>query len=167
MKQQTYTVGDKTYSREQLIAFGKEHYPKFYWIPRVLGIIFMFFSLLMIMLIGIVLLILHFTGVLSEPDFPIWAFFIPLGVFGLFFLSGLICFIVSFVGRTEEKYITHALEYITKVELKQGSVDINNKADILLSERDRETLARYDRLLRGGVISQEEYEEKRQEILGC
>jgi len=35
--QQTYVINDKTYSKEQLIAFGKEHYPKFYWIPRVLG----------------------------------------------------------------------------------------------------------------------------------
>ena len=166
MQQQTYTVGDKTYSREQLIAFGKEHYPKFYWIPRILGIIFMFSALFIMMLIGIVMLILHFTGVLSEPDFPIWAFFIPLGVFGLFFIAGLITFIVSFVGRTEEKYISHALEYITKVELKQGKGSIK-ETDIILSERDREALARYDRLLKGGVISQEEYEEKRKEILGC
>ena len=166
MKQNTYIVSDKTYSREQLIAFGKEHYPKFYWIPRILGIIFMFSALFIMMLIGIAMLILYCTGVFNDPDFPIWAFYIPLGVFGLFFIAGLICFIASFLGRTEEKYINHALEYITKVELNEGKGSIK-ETDIILSERDREALARYDRLFKGGVISQEEYEEKKKEILGC
>ena len=168
MKQSTYTVGEKEYSREQLIAFGKEHYPKFYWIARGLGIIFFLVGLLVMGMIGLVMLILNKAGVF-DPDFPIWVFYIPLGVFGLMALAGLICFILSFVGRTEQKYINHALAYLTKVELKEEALAPNTekaKAERILSQRDKETLARYDRLLKGGVISQEEYEAKRREILG-
>ena len=166
MKQSKYTVGDKEYSREQLIAFGKEHYPRFYWIARGIGIILFFVGLLVMAIIGIVMLILNSVGVFADSEFPTWVFFIPLGVFGGLALAGIICFVLSFVGRTEQKYINHALAYLTKYELKQdikGDKPIENK---ILSERDREALARYDRLLKGGVISQEEYEEKRREILG-
>ena len=163
----TYTIGDKQYSKEQLVAFGKEHYPKFYWIARGIGIMLLLISLLVMGLIGLVMLILNQVGVF-DPDFPIWVFYIPLGFFGLVALAGLICFILSFIGRTEQKYINHALAYLTKVELKEEALAPNTekaKAERILSQRDKETLARYDRLLKGGVISQEEYEAKRQEIL--
>lgn len=36
----------------------------------------------------------------------------------------------------------------------------DDQTERTLSKRDREALGRYDRLLKGGVISQEEYEEK-------
>lgn len=36
---QTYTIGDKQYSREQLIALGKDRYPKFNLIPRFVSFI--------------------------------------------------------------------------------------------------------------------------------
>ena len=38
--QNTYEVNGKLYSKEQLIALGKQQYPKLYWIPRIVGIIF-------------------------------------------------------------------------------------------------------------------------------
>ena len=38
-----YTIGEKEYSREELLAFGKAHYPKFYWIYRGLGLGLLFF----------------------------------------------------------------------------------------------------------------------------
>ena len=95
----TYTIGDKQYSREQLVAFGKEHYPKFYWIARGVGILLLFVGLIVMGMIGIVLIILNAVGVFKDPDFPTWAFYIPLGVFGLIFLAGLICIILSFVNE--------------------------------------------------------------------
>ena len=52
MAQQKYMVGDKEYSREQLIAFGKDHNPRLYWTPRLIGIILMFAGLLITILIG-------------------------------------------------------------------------------------------------------------------
>ena len=159
----TYIIGDKTYSKEQLIAFGKEHYPKFYWITRGIGIFLLFLAFLVCSIIGIVMLILNATGVFTE-DFPIWAFYIPLGVFGFIGVSGIICIIVSCFGRNHEKYLNHALAYLTKANLKQEHN--KQKVDPLLSKRDIETLNRYERLYKGGVISKEEYEEKRKEILG-
>lgn len=167
MGQQSYTVGDRVYSREQLIAFGKEHYPKFYWISRGVGIFLMFLGLIVMAILGFVLLILNFAGVFEDPEFPVWVFFIPLGVFGSIFLAGLICFILSFVGRTEEKYINHAFAYLTKYDLKINK-DNNPNPQVLekaLSNDDKEKLARYERLLKGGVISQEEYEQKVNEIM--
>lgn len=167
MDQQSYTVGDKIYSREQLIAFGKEHYPKFYWISRGIGIFLMFLGLIVMAILGFVMLILNATGVFADPEFPTWVFFIPLGVFGSIFLAGLICFILSFVGRTEEKYINHALAYLTKYDLKINNED--NKEDVvtekLLTTDEKEKLARYERLFKGGVISEEEYKEKVEEIM--
>ena len=165
MGQQTYTVGDKAYSREQLIAFGKEHYPKFYWISRGVGIFLMFLGLIVMAILGFVLLILNFAGVFEDPDFPSWVFFIPFGVFGSIALAGIICFVLSFVGRTEEKYINHALAYLTKHDLKINEVNSNpQEVNKLLTTDEKEKLARYERLLKGGVISQEEYEQKVEEI---
>ena len=31
-------IGDKEYTRQQLLDYGIAHYPKFYWIPRGIGI---------------------------------------------------------------------------------------------------------------------------------
>lgn len=162
MKQEFYTVNDKQYNREQLIEFGKEIHPRLYWVARVLGLIFLLSGLFVMGLIGITMLILHLTGVFSEPDFPIWAFFIPLGVFGLYTLVGLLLFIFSFVGHTEERYIKYAIRYLNK----HRKTLCNSDQERLLSPRDVRTLERYDRLLKGGAISQEEYDRKKKEILG-
>ena len=34
----TYQFGDKEYTRQQIIDYGREHYPKLYWIKRGIGI---------------------------------------------------------------------------------------------------------------------------------
>ncbi len=36
------TIGEKEYTRQQLLDYGKAHYPKYYWIPRGIGIANMF-----------------------------------------------------------------------------------------------------------------------------
>lgn len=155
----TYTIGDKQYSKEQLVAFGKEHYPKFYWIARGIGILLLFVGLLVMGMIGIVLIILNAVGVFKDPDFPIWAFYIPLGVFGVIFLSGLICIILSFVGRSEQKYLNYALAYLTKCEAKGQNVET------LLSQKQLDELARNERLLKGGVITQEEFDRRKETLI--
>ena len=155
----TYTIGDKQYSKEQLVAFGKEHYPKFYWIARGVGILLLFVGLIVMGMIGIVLIILNAVGVFKDPDFPTWAFYIPLGVFGLIFLAGLICIILSFVGRSEQKYLNHALAYLTKCEARGQNVET------LLSQKQLDELARNERLLKGGVITQEEFDRRKEELI--
>ena len=34
----SYQFGDKEYTRQQVIDYGREHYPKLYWIKRGIGI---------------------------------------------------------------------------------------------------------------------------------
>ena len=165
MKQQTYNVNGKEYSREQLLAFGKEHYPKLYWIPRFLGFLFAFVALIVLGLLGLVYIILDKAGAI-DADFPTWVFFIPSGFFGIFFLAGLVLIIVSYIGRSEQKYINHALNYLTKHELNNEPTPEMQKSNRILDQQDMERLARYERLLKGGVITQEEYDRKRAEILG-
>ena len=157
---QTYTIGDKQYSREQLIALGKDKYPKFNLIPRIVGILLFSIGLLVCGLLGIVLLILNVSGVFTDPEFPIWVFFIPLGIFGTLVLAGIICFICSFIRKPDEAYIQHAIKYLTKLEINNKNIGI----DKTLNPRDQETLARNERLLKGGVITQEEFD-KRKEAL--
>ena len=164
MKQQTYTVNGKEYSREQLLAFGKEHYPKLYWIPRAFGFIFCFVGLLVLALIGLVFIILDKVGAIT-PDFPTWIFLIPGGFFGFFFLIGLILIIVSCVGRSEQKYIDRAISYLTRYGDQDTPSSDQLKANRILDQQDLERLARYERLLKGGVISQEEYDRRRKDIL--
>lgn len=160
-----YTVGEKEYSREQLIAFGKSHYPKLYWIPRVLGFIFAFVALLILGALGLIYIILDKAGAI-DADFPTWIFFIPGGVFGMFFLAGLVLIVVSCIGRSEQKYIDHALNYLTKHELNNEATPEKQKSNRILDQQDMERLARYERLLKGGVITQEEYDRRKAEILG-
>ena len=162
MKQEKYVIKDKEYSRDALIEYGRNARPGVFWIPRMLGIIFMGAGLFIMALIGITMFILNATGVFSEPDFPVWVFFIPLGVFGLYTLVGLLLFIFSFVGHTEERYIKYAIRYLNK----HHKTLCNSDQERLLSPRDVRTLERYDRLLKGGAISQEEYDRKKKEILG-
>ena len=159
MKQQIYKINDKEYSRDQLIEIGRENNSGFYWISRMLGIIFFCSSLFVVVLIGLAMLILKFTGVFDDPSFPIWVFFIPLGLFGSFTILGIILFIVSFTVNNEEKYIKVAIKYLSKKKLTTSD------GEPLLSKRDSEALKRYERLYKGGVITKEEYEEKTKEII--
>lgn len=161
MKQEKYVIKDKEYSRDALIEYGRNARPGVFWIPRMLGIIFMGASLFIMALIGITMLILNATGVFSEPDFPVWVFFIPLGMFGLLFLVGLIIFIVSFTANTDERNIKYAIKELSKDNRVKSS-----SGEPLLTKRDEDALKRYDRLLKAGAMSQEEYDEKVKEIKG-
>ena len=163
--QRTYEVNGKIYTKEQLIALGRQKYPKLYWIPRVLGIIFLLIGLLVCALMGGIMLILNAVGVFDDPTFPKWVFAIPFGLFGGIAIGGIICIVVSCLGRSNQTYLDHALAYLTKVEVSSVN-DENGHVERVLSEREVETLARNKRLLDGGVISQEEYERRNKEVLG-
>lgn len=47
----TYQYGDKEYTRQQVIDYGREHYPKFFWIKRGIGIAFLASSVLFLIII--------------------------------------------------------------------------------------------------------------------
>ena len=79
-------------------------------------------------------------------------------------IAGIILFCISFRKQPDENYIKHAVDYYTRL-------DLNNKArEKRLSDRkekqDMNQLLKYKKLYDAGVISEEEYENKKKEILG-
>ena len=150
-------IGEKEFTRDELLAFGKCHYPKFYWIPRGIGIGLMFsgfFTITLLLLVAI-----------AKPEIFQMTYFWTLTVtFGVLGIGGVISYIVSFKKQPDENYIKHAVDYYTRL-------DLNNKArEKRLSDRkekqDMNQLLKYKKLYDAGVISEEEYENKKKEILG-
>ena len=155
-------IGDKEFSREELLAFGKCHYPKFYWIPRGIGIFFMAVGFITVSLLLLFAIINH--DFFNKSNKINWMLIIELIMFGIIGLGGLIPYLVSFNKQPDENYIKHAVDYYTRVEL-------NNKArERRLAERkERQEVAqllKYKKLYDSGAISQEEYDNKKKEILG-
>ena len=84
-----YVIGEKEYTREELLIFGKQHYPKFYWIYRGVGIGLMFigvFIALIYVAIAIGMKPMDEDGVVSSTFYAITIpFFIMALVGGIFF----------------------------------------------------------------------------------
>ena len=150
-------IGDKEFTRDELLAFGKCHYPKFYWIPRGIGIGFMFagfFTITLFLLIGIAK-----PEMYKETYF--WGVIIPFAILGI---GGLISYLISFKKQPDENYIKHAIDYYTRL-------DRNTKARAAKLEKRKEKedvsqLLKYKQLLDAGAITEEEYENKKKEIIG-
>ena len=155
-------IGEKEFTKDELLAFGKCHYPKFYWIPRGIGIFFMFVGFVTISLL---LLFAVINNRFVKPDgSPNWDFWVAIIFFGALAIAGAISYIISFKKQPDENYIKHAVDYYTRL-------DLNSKArEKKLSDRkerqDVNQLLKYKKLYDTGVISEEEYENKKKEILG-
>ena len=150
-------IGEKSFSRDELLAFGKSHYPKFYWIPRGIGIGLMFagfFSITLILLVAIAK-----PEIFQQSWF--WAMIIPFAVLGI---GGLVSYIVSFKKQPDESYIKHAVDYYTRLDrnIKARAVKLEKRKE----KEDVSQLLKYKQLLDAGVITEEEYENKKKEILG-
>ena len=158
--QQNYTIGDKTYSRDELLVFGMQHYPKFYWIKRGLGLGFLFIGLVCITAAVIPAILI----VVNEWNPYILFYLFCLIPFIAMVIVGIVLISVSYKKLPEEAYIKHAVDYYTKLDRnsKRRETRINQKQE----NKDIAQLQRYKKLLDNGVISQEEYEEKKKEILG-
>ena len=153
--EKSYQIGNKEYTREELYMIGREHYPKLYIIPIVLGIIFLCVGLLVDLIVGVITIIL---ANIPDLDIPMWPFFIPLGFFGLFALAGILMIVIGACGRSKERYIRYGYNYILKATNNGQNQEVVVKTNKQVV--DDETLARYQRLLKGGVITQEEYDKK-------
>ena len=145
-------IGDKEYSREELLIFGMQHYPKFYWIYRGVGLGFLLMGLLFVM-IGIPMAIAKIQYY--------WIYFAACAPF---FIISLVLILISFKKQPDENYIKHAVDCYTKL-------DRNTKArEKRIADRkekqDVSQLLKYKQLLDAGAITQEEYENKKKEILG-
>ena len=160
MENNNYIIGDKEYTREELLTFGKQHYPKFYWITRGIGIFFMFIGFLA----GLSVLLVGIARMLNGAELweqwiyygnAIWTFL--LGV------SGVIVFSISFKPLPDESYIKHAVDYYTRLDArnKRRAVRAAQKEE----KKDLNQLIKYKELLDKGIITQEEYDAKKKELL--
>ena len=158
MDQQVYTIGDKEYTREELLKFGKEHYPKFYWIYRGVGIGLMF--------VGIISALCFLIPSLIYKDIDLTVYYAGMITFFIVALSGAILFAVSFAKRPDADYINHAIRYYEKVNAKQIKSEEKQKIRTTKKENGEvDLLLKYKELLDSGVITQEEFDKKKKEIL--
>ena len=151
-KDEKILIGDKEYTREELLIFGMQHYPKFYWIYRGIGLGFLLMGLLFAM-IGIPMAIERI------PYF--WVYFVACAPL---FIIALVMILISFKKQPDENYIKHAVDYYTKLNrnIKAREKRIADKKE----KQDVSQLLKYKQLLDAGAISQEEYDNKKKEILG-
>ena len=155
-------IGEKEFTREELLAFGKCHYPKFYWIPRGIGIGFMATGFIAI---SIVLLFAFINNdFFNKSDKINWMIWIQVGIYAIIALGGVISYIASFSKQPDENYIKHAVDYYTKQDL-----NIKAREKRLADRKEKQEVAqllKYKKLCDSGVITKEEYENKKKEILG-
>ena len=154
-------IGNKEFAREELLAFGKCHYPKFYWIPRGIGIGFMATGFIAVSLLLLFAIIYNRW---LENDVVNWALWSEVIVFSVVGIAGVVSYIISFKKQPDENYIKHAVDYYTKVDLNMKA-----REKRLAERKEKQELAqllKYKKLFDSGVITEEEYENKKKEILG-
>jgi len=153
-----YLIGKKEYSRGELIIIGKEQHPKLFYIARYFGAVLFFNCLFVEIILGIITIV--FANVMDET-FPIWAFYIPLGIFGILVLVGLLVFILSFLGRSEEKYFRYGYNYVLR-KTDYGANDTVVETD--MEKNDQKKLRGYKKLVEAGMMTEEEFQKKRDEL---
>ena len=161
-----YVIGEKEYTREELLAFGKQHYPKFYWIYRGICIGLMFIGVFMALLYLVI-------GASMDSSFEgseVSAFYAITIPFFIMAVVGGIFFAVSFKKEPDEKYIKHAIDYYTKADAnakaREARLQRNHaKAERTEENKDITQLLKYKELLDAGIITQEEFDAKKEELL--
>ena len=150
-----FTLGDKEYSNQELLLIGREYYPKKFWIKRGIG--------LGLMLIGLLCIIpLPFLFYFDPSSFPGGEAVVLYCKIG-FSVSAAACLIpgivltaVSFIPEKDITYVEYAKRYLTKTYNREIKNDEHRKI-VQLKE--------YKKLLDSGVISQEEFDNKKKEYL--
>ena len=150
-----FQIGEQTFSNEELYRIGKLHFPKRYWIKRAIGIFLWIFAF--DYSISIPFTTIFWALRLEEPmrTYAFLAIYIPLGVL---LIAGLVVFILSFVPEKKEVYIEYAKKYLIKANANLQARDKK------LERRRLKELAYYKKLLDKGVISQEDYDKKKEEL---
>lgn len=166
------TIGDREYTKSQLLEYGKTHYPKFYWIPRGIG--------LANMLGGLLAFIIALAGVAYinnlARDYGVTAdtsklqLYVVAGIIDM--IIGAVVFGMSFIKKSDEDYIAHAINRLTKEAAMRNIQNSYNPAPINDEpKKDEEDdpklqeLKKYKRLLDEGLITQEVYDSKKEEYL--
>ena len=167
MEENKYVIGEKEYTREELLIFGKQHYPKFYWIPRGVGLGLM-------LIFGLIGAIYFGMGLAFKGDEYAETASKPLIIIGVvmfvFAFIGFIVFLTSFAKQSEEAYIKHAVDSLNKQYENQKAREARiqqreAKAARKEENRDISQLLKYKELLDAGIITQEEFDQKKKELL--
>lgn len=165
-EQPFYTIGERQFTRDELLIFGRQHYPKFYWIKRGIGIGFMFIGLLSLLIVIATFCAYGFpTG--EDAAAIYFGVFIPLGIISI---VGVVLFSISFIRLPDDSYIKHAIDYYTKLDLNERRaarrVEVKtNRVNRVENGQNIDQLIKYKELLDQGVITQEEFEAKKRELL--
>lgn len=150
-----FQVGERTYSNDELYKIGKLHFPKRYWVKRGIGIALWVMALNYSVSIPFTTIFWAFQIENPARAIVLVLIFSPLAIL---FAAGLIVFLLSFKAEPREVYIDYGKKYLIKA-------DANSKArDIKLERRRYKELANYKKLLDRGVITQEEFEKKKEEL---
>ena len=154
-----YTIGDRQFSRDELLIFGRQHYPKFYWIKRGIGIGCLSFGLLACLLL---LVVISVAGFPNDTAF-VASYIAGFIFFGSFAIVGAVLFSVSFTKLPDEAYIKHAIDYYTKLyrQTQQRQTRVAQKNE----NKNLDQLMKYKQLLDSGAITQEEFDAKKKELL--
>ena len=147
-----FSLNGKIYTREELIEIGREHYPKFYWVTRGIGIGLMTIGVLTALVFLAVIATAGY-GKIPNTFYPLMTGFCVISVIGV------ILFGVSFKKESDETYINHAERYLTRLSL------VNERRSKIVEKDNVEQLLNYKKLLDAGVITQEEFDKKKKELL--
>lgn len=158
-----YTIGDRQFTRDELLFFGRQHYPKFYWIKRGIGIGLLASGLLSC-LTGLIIFLTY-----GYPEITDYLLGYLIGVWvvgGAMAIVGAILISVSFISLPDEAYIKHAIDYYTKLNMRNQAVQAKiERRNSVTNTNKTDQLLKYKELLDKGVITQEEFEAKKKELL--
>jgi len=136
-------IGGVSYTREQLIEYGKKTYPKFYWIPRGIGLFLAVNSCILIPLVAIT------TSDINKlkKDYPDAYYARQIAqletknnllVFMtvLIVIAAIVCLVVSFIKKRDEQYIAHAERRLWALYDKEHPISniINDDAQLKADE---------------------------------
>ena len=155
-----FVVEDREYTREELLIFGQQHYPKFYWIKRGIGLGLLSFGIMSVLIL--VVLGIAFSLNPQSKNATI-AMFVSTAPFVVLIIAGIILIALSFKKLPDESYIKHAKDYLNKEALRRKQRETRNAQR--QEKQDVNQLIKYKKLLDAGVITQEEYEAKKKELL--
>ena len=113
----TYQFGDKEYTRQQVIDYGRAHYPKLYWIPRGIGISAVACAVLLFVLIGVGAL-LFFRDFGKQGLDTYWAdvrIIIYSASAFVSLLVGLALFATSYAKPSDDKCFVHGEKCLRKI----------------------------------------------------
>ena len=151
----SFTLGNKEYSNQELLLIGREYYPKKFWIKRGIG--------LGLILIGILCIVpLPFLFYFDPSSFPggeIILLYYKIGFsisVAACLIPGIVVTAISFIPEKDITYIEYAKRYLVKAYNREIKNNEYRKID---------QLKKYKKLLDAGVISQEEFDSKKKEYL--